>query len=623
MTVIVGKTESVAPGRVKAGAPRRPCLHPARCHGLPKNTMPCHLDRRERPLSPFLLRERKPPSKRNSTVERVKYFSNGYEEDPDGTDTDYDYGALWNKITVTKGGTSQSSEKTMNALGETIQSKDNMGNIVYTCYNPDGTVNATYTSVNPSDSITFEYDVMGNRTSISDPDAGTVLTLYDGFGNLLRQINAKNDTSTFVYDRLGRTIQSTDSRGSLNYVYINDSTDAAYGQIDSIYNSGGSLSERYVYDDTYGRLTSVTRRIPGRTFTDSYAYDWFGRPVSRTYPSGFEVQYTYNDNSDLQTIRGNGTTLWSCNDVNEMGQITSYSQGNYNTSVSYDNYGKLNSIVTGTVMDMRYTWDNAGNLESREDYLSSQKEVFSYDNLNRLTKIEYYLNNNYVSSADLEMTYDNGGNITSKTDAGETINYGEFGEGPHTLTSIINVADDYDQPPQNITYTCFNKVESIQDTIGVDTTLTLDFIYGLNNQRVKTTLKRNSTVERVKYFSNGYEEDSTSSGIKKYHYISAPNGLTAIFVKQGTGNDSMYHVLTDHLGSLTGSQVKCLMVFFRPLLPYFFLFILLNWLLIFRGKKYESLIEKYDYKKGKLYLIYFLATIGIFILPIIIGKWIL
>ena len=135
--------------------------------GIVGETMRCHLDRRERPLS-FRGQRVKTTLKRNSTVERVKYFSNGYGEDPDGTD--YDYGALWNKITITKGGTSQSSEKTMNALGEIIQSKDNMGNIVYTCYNPDGTVNAIYTSVNPSDSVTFEYDALGNRTSILDPE---------------------------------------------------------------------------------------------------------------------------------------------------------------------------------------------------------------------------------------------------------------------------------------------------------------------------------------------------------------------------------------------------------------------------------------------------------------------
>jgi hypothetical protein len=63
--------------------------------------------------------------------------------------------------------------------------------------------------------------------------------------------------------------------------------------------------------------------------------------------------------------------------------------------------------------------------------------------------------------------------------------------------------------------------------------------------------------------------------------------------------------------------------FLSGFITLFLPFILLNWLLIFRGKRFESLVEKYEYKKGKLYLLYFLTTIGVFILPIIIGKWII
>ncbi|HES59781.1 MAG TPA: hypothetical protein ENO18_05045, partial [Caldithrix sp.] len=100
-----------------------------------------------------------------------------------------------------------------------------------------------------------------------------------------------------------------------------------------------------------------------------------------------------------------------------------------------------------------------------------------------------------------------------------------------------------------ITYTCFNKVSTIQDTIGQDTTLTLSFTYGINNQRVKTVLSRNSTIERIKYFDGDYEEDSTSAGTKKYHYISAPTGLVGIFVSVGDA-DTLYHVLSDNLGSI-------------------------------------------------------------------------
>jgi len=151
----------------------------------------------------------------------------------------------------------------------------------------------------------------------------------------------------------------------------------------------------------------------------------------------------------------------------------------------------------------------------------------------------------------MDLTYSDDGNITSKTDVGSTINYGENTAGPHALTSIEDVFSAYKPPPQSITYTSFNKVNTIQDTIAQDTTLTLTFTYGLNNQRVKSVLSRNSTVERIKYFNGDYEEDSTSTGTKKYHYINAPNGLTAIFVIEGSA-DTLYHVLSDHLGSLNG-----------------------------------------------------------------------
>lgn len=49
-------------------------------------------------------------------------------------------------------------------------------------------------------------------------------------------------------------------------------------------------------------------------------------------------------------------------------------------------------------------------------------------------------------------------------------------------------------------------------------------------------------------------------------------------------------------------------------------FIILNYFLIFYNQRYKNLIEKYKYYNGKLYLWYFLFSIGVFILPIIIGS---
>jgi len=49
-------------------------------------------------------------------------------------------------------------------------------------------------------------------------------------------------------------------------------------------------------------------------------------------------------------------------------------------------------------------------------------------------------------------------------------------------------------------------------------------------------------------------------------------------------------------------------------------FIILNYFIIIYNQRYESLINKYKYHNGKLYLWYFLLSIGAFIIPIIIGM---
>ncbi len=66
-------------------------------------------------------------------------------------------------------------------------------------------------------------------------------------------------------------------------------------------------------------------------------------------------------------------------------------------------------------------------------------------------------------------------------------------------------------------------------------------------------------------------------------------------------------------------SVKPLNSFFSFAITLFFPFIILNYFLIIYNDKYEGLIERYKDYNGKLYLKYFLFSVGIFIIPIIIG----
>lgn len=49
--------------------------------------------------------------------------------------------------------------------------------------------------------------------------------------------------------------------------------------------------------------------------------------------------------------------------------------------------------------------------------------------------------------------------------------------------------------------------------------------------------------------------------------------------------------------------------------------LLLNYFLIFHKEKYKHLIKKYSDYKGKLFMVYMFATIGIFFIPVLFYYW--
>jgi hypothetical protein len=68
-------------------------------------------------------------------------------------------------------------------------------------------------------------------------------------------------------------------------------------------------------------------------------------------------------------------------------------------------------------------------------------------------------------------------------------------------------------------------------------------------------------------------------------------------------------------GSILNGSISGLITLFLP-------FIIINYFLIFKNKRYEELLKKYEHKNGKRYIIYFIGSFGVFIIPILIGFFI-
>jgi len=61
-----------------------------------------------------------------------------------------------------------------------------------------------------SNSTTLVYDKLGRKTSMSDPDKGNWSYVYNGFGELIEQTDAKGQKSVLGYDVRGRMVSRID-----------------------------------------------------------------------------------------------------------------------------------------------------------------------------------------------------------------------------------------------------------------------------------------------------------------------------------------------------------------------------------------------------------------------------
>jgi hypothetical protein len=104
---------------------------------------------------------------------------------------------------------------------------------------------------------------------------------------------------------------------------------------------------------------------------------------------------------------------------------------------------------------------------------------------------------------------------------------------------------------QAIDYTNFNKVSFISQG-NKDYFIT----YGPDRLRTKTSLQSGigDDVLLTKYYAFGdFEKETDATGTRELHYIAGGEGLAAIYVKYDTGQDSLFYIMQDHLGSLVGA----------------------------------------------------------------------
>ncbi len=373
-----------------------------------------------------------------------------------------------------------------------------------------------------SSTITLDYDLHGNRISLADLDAGTISDTYNAFGQLTKHVqplhNGTVETNYSYHSTKGQLVSETTNGVTKTYDY-----DTTFPELPAqITRSGNTIAYSY---DIHGRLTQVQRTIGSETVTDSYTYYAFGKVSSHDHNGHATEHFTYDSYGNLvsETLDSSNTPLWELLEVNARGQVVQERKSGITTTYSYDTAGRVTSIVAPNIINLQYTYDEAGNTTSKYDGIYSIGAHYEYDGFNRLTKWNVerpFLFPNtltspmavapsypFVSATD-SMSYDRfTGNILTKSDLGANaaFAYGNTSK-PHALTGVSNVSSSWGTNDMTIAYTDFGKVQGITQTGA-----TYSIGYLPDDNRGKTILtKGNRTITR--YYGDGTEKVSDSFG---------------------------------------------------------------------------------------------------------------
>ncbi len=270
----------------------------------------------------------------------------------------------------------------------------------------------------------LEYDLLGRRTRLANPDAGDVRFELAPAGNVVRKYDPNLDATrgtqrwiqyVYDFDQLAG-VSYPDSSRDVAYTYGKPGVDEGkngVGRVIEVKDDAGRELRTY---GELGELASTTRILrplrPGdreRTFKTSFTYDAFGRMLTITYPDDERVEYEYDAGGLLEKATGHrgagaavpGDEVYLASMMyDEFGQRVRMVLGNgVVSSYTYEPLTRrLHTLTTNTPLQRKlqaitYGYDRVGNVKTMVNALGEpvgdrSGEVrfeYGYDELYRLT----------------------------------------------------------------------------------------------------------------------------------------------------------------------------------------------------------------------------------------------
>ena len=486
-----------------------------------------------------LLTKTEPPDKNGTRpVTTISYYATGEVKDsvdPNNHTTHYEYDPVGRKKTEElNDGQVHRTLYDYDENGNTLRVQDPNGHIVRNEYDDLNRLTAKYANVGGGQEQllhSYSYDKVGNRTGDmkgTGPEAQNTHTLYDelnrpvetryiygneaageyykdqihydGVGNKLKEINKRNDSTSYTYDGLNRVIikeepevdpgsgprvSEYDYNDDFREVVVTDQKGAetvthtdGLGRATCV--QGPSGEQKITHYNRLSKPESVETWWEGDLpSTEKYEYDLLGRLIKTTDPRDHVTTYDY----DLQGNRVketdpelNATTYT----YNGLGKVTSKAE-NYDgpvdhaTTFAYDLTGNKTGETDGEGRTIEYVYDPLDRVTSAKVDPTGLNLTTSsqYDTVGNLTQVTDPRNNQV-----LHMTYDNLGEMRSESDfAGHTYHYDYDPEGNLTR------AEDPSEAVTNRAYNAANLISGI-NAPGAEDDITYLYDANLNYQSV-------------------------------------------------------------------------------------------------------------------------------------------
>ncbi len=390
----------------------------------------------------------------------------------------------------------------------------------------------------------FEYDIVGNLKKTTDAKGSIITNSYDKAGRVtLREYNDANTPSVYYYyDGTGLGAVPQYSKGKLTKV------------------SSSISASQFTSFDNFGRTLTSEQITDGTTYESKYKYDFGGRMVEQTYPSGKVVRNFFENDGDLAKVVRNGKVYVSDFSYNASGGINSLKLGNgrwetaqFNTRQQLTQLGLGANANDSSLFKLQYefgeltangTIQNTGNITKQTITLpnASFVQTYKYDALDRLTEAKE--TNGTTSTENWKQTfgYDRFGN---RTNFSQQINNQALTINSQTLPSVnadtnrfnLNQGFEYDKSG--------NIIKDIDRVTG----LQRSFTFNAENKQVHVKDANNAPVGTYYYDGSGLRVKKTTANETTIFVYDGSGKMVAEYSTQQSANPTVSYLTTAHLGT--------------------------------------------------------------------------